>query len=561
MTKNKRTTGQNNEGKKPPLSCWKLKKDGCKKRKDCEYICKGSYCRNLKKNPTSKQKGATHRSNSVPSSSEKKQKGHRSSSKVSNSSTKKQKGAAKSRSRVPSSNISNSSKKKQKDVQNDIVRNILKFVSNEIKPLNAFVLKDHKAAIDNMKKFIMAVLDKENDPTIFPGPNEFSPRIKSGKAGAIMRNRQRKKFHIGPQLTLLGSEIESLMKRAKISVLMVDDFQSLRHSESAKETHKKVLLLNRDFKSVTEMTNGQLVAVSGPVYFSLKRRASTGPFWCVSIPSIDFDDKQDRKIFATGKKVNQKGRTRMCHIWDHALQAFQKANVNCPVVCAMGCEGLVDKSILDVREEWANALATCLANHDYGFKIVVVSFGNSTENFNAFGKSKLNQNGNSGSSAPRVPVALVPFRNMLEIADTIQRSGFYGLKTGILNPSSPEAVRHGYIGSYWQGNREPSSEQLMAVQTTLLLQHVDLNPKLWKESEIQRYKPTLFDSSDDDDDESESVLDVTENRPILSDDEDDDDDDDDNESVFDVTENRPVLSDDDDSSDDDEMESVSDDSG
>jgi hypothetical protein len=47
-----------------------------------------------------------------------------------------------------------------------------------------------------------------------------------------------------------------------------------------------------------------------------------------------------------------------------------------------------------------------------------------------------------------------------------------------LNPSDKKAVLGGSLGLYWLGGHI-ALEELIAVQTTLLLQHKSFNPEAW----------------------------------------------------------------------------------
>ena len=53
-----------------------------------------------------------------------------------------------------------------------------------------------------------------------------------------------------------------------------------------------------------------------------------------------------------------------------------------------------------------------------------------------------------------------------------------GRSTGILNPSDAQAIRQGSLGMHWRGHRV-AMQELLAVQTTLLLQHIDVNFTAW----------------------------------------------------------------------------------
>ena len=58
-----------------------------------------------------------------------------------------------------------------------------------------------------------------------------------------------------------------------------------------------------------------------------------------------------------------------------------------------------------------------------------------------------------------------------------RRISNHGSRSGILNPADAEAVRNGRMGMYWTGYHI-ALEELVAVQTTLLLQNIDVNPDM-----------------------------------------------------------------------------------
>lgn len=168
----------------------------------------------------------------------------------------------------------------------------------------------------------------------------------------------------------------------------------------------------------------------------------------------------------------------MRDIWHHALTCFQAAKVDVPVLCAIGCGAFNDPEVPKIAQSWGNALARCLHQNSYGFRSVIVSLvGPSAANYDAFQASDLVK----GKKDLQVPVLLSRDKGMLEIAAHL---GSKKLKTGILNPSDAFAVRSGFLGMFWTG-RHIALEELLAVQTTLLLQHRDVNPELWETRTIQ----------------------------------------------------------------------------
>ena len=58
------------------------------------------------------------------------------------------------------------------------------------------------------------------------------------------------------------------------------------------------------------------------------------------------------------------------------------------------------------------------------------------------------------------------------------------LRLGIMNPSDVVALRRGNIGMYWDGGHV-ALEEVMAVQTTILLHHRGVNPTLFTDKRLQ----------------------------------------------------------------------------
>eukprot|EP00995_Heteronema_vittatum_P002015 NODE_1287_length_1009_cov_288.404167_g894_i0.p2 GENE.NODE_1287_length_1009_cov_288.404167_g894_i0~~NODE_1287_length_1009_cov_288.404167_g894_i0.p2 ORF type:complete len:155 (-),score=55.90 NODE_1287_length_1009_cov_288.404167_g894_i0:157-621(-) len=94
------------------------------------------------------------------------------------------------------------------------------------------------------------------------------------------------------------------------------------------------------------------------------------------------------------------------------------------------------------------------------------------QNFDAFAKEfqRLTE-----TEPLKTCVVLLEDKSMVALADHLARQG---LTAGLLNPSDVQAVRQGYIGMYWDGGHI-ALEELLAMQTTLLLQHRGINPELY----------------------------------------------------------------------------------
>eukprot|EP01006_Ploeotia_vitrea_P016252 TRINITY_DN46818_c0_g1_i1.p1 TRINITY_DN46818_c0_g1~~TRINITY_DN46818_c0_g1_i1.p1 ORF type:complete len:460 (+),score=77.67 TRINITY_DN46818_c0_g1_i1:21-1400(+) len=259
-------------------------------------------------------------------------------------------------------------------------------------------------------------------------------------------------------------------------------------------------------------TNTQMIAISGPVYamFDHEMRPherAPRPFIACSIPGINFAySTADQAKFTTEmwndertkkKKVvdNAAALLRMKEIYAHALLVFQKFEVKFPCLCAIGC-GAFKGEFNTVPHLWAEALYDVLATFEYDFGCVFVSLPNfgEQENFNIFcdvfnkqtktGDEENKDTSSSSSSGakkkddvkmPKTAVCFLETKSMISLADYLSRKD---KAVGVLNPSDVQAIKQGYLGMFWDGGHV-ALEEIIAMQTTLLLQHRGLNPALY----------------------------------------------------------------------------------
>ena len=183
---------------------------------------------------------------------------------------------------------------------------------------------------------------------------------------------------------------------------------------------------------------------------------------------------QDARTFASRAEdgryaVNAAGLQRMRCIWHHVLYMFKHFSVEYPVLCAIGC-GAFAGNVVGVPTAWATALRELLLTGQYQFEGIFVSLVDEAihETFvDVFRDADL-----------PVPVILTRQHSMLGIAHWLYD---LGRRPGILNPSDAVAVRQGKMGMHWARGMI-ALEQLLAVQTTLLLQHIDVSPKIWQDA-------------------------------------------------------------------------------
>ncbi|KAJ9462431.1 hypothetical protein DIPPA_09477 [Diplonema papillatum] len=280
-------------------------------------------------------------------------------------------------------------------------------------------------------------------------------------------------YSIGAAFSISSAELTALATQARISVV----------KGKLGRTAVPVPQVEGDM-SPKEYLDAKFVMVTGPVYVtfdnSYTSKPKTHPVLCCSIPGINYQySDEDIQKFC---KLRQKGvrkpesLTQMKYIWGHALAVMAANGVKYPVLCAIGC-GEFNGGFASVPRLWARALYDVLvANPGFGFECVLVSlptFGD--DNFSVFSAEFRKAEAEAASSGAKLatPVLFVEEYSMVTLADKLAPH-----KSALLNPSDAEAVRKGFIGMYWDGGHI-ALEELLALQTTLLLQHRSLNPALW----------------------------------------------------------------------------------
>lgn len=288
----------------------------------------------------------------------------------------------------------------------------------------------------------------------------------TGRSGWCAPEREYKPFRLS------GADINRLMNDAIVTYnpdLLPGGVQ------------RALLLGNADAIPSDRVLENHAVAVSGPVRLLSDNgtpRPIDGPLlWCVSIAGINFSySAAEKAAFSGDGRVNDAGRARMREIWHHVLSAYELHGVTHAVLNAIGC-GAFKGNVADVPNAWADTLYDVLSGADYGLRAVCVCLPPfNDDNFERFAAVF------DGYAIDRkrplaTKVFLTRTHGMMGLADYIARHNA-DARVGILNPSDPVAVRKGAMGMYWNGYHI-ALEELMAVQTTLLLQHVNVNPVLW----------------------------------------------------------------------------------
>jgi hypothetical protein len=259
----------------------------------------------------------------------------------------------------------------------------------------------------------------------------------------------------------------------------------------------------------TGLAKGLRVAVVGPVHVVFDaafRPQAPGPrpLVCVSIPAPDFAAKTsaERARFvvdaaesraATARVRDDRGEALLRHLgatWRRALACMREAHVDYACLCAIGCgafKGRGEAEVVDLPSYYARALCRALAEEDYGFRGVVVAtpvfVDADGRNHAQFADALTEAFRGPADGAPRCPVLLTSVHSMIDAADRLARDNPDAV-VGLLNPSDATAVRAGYLGMYFDGGSGTIAvEELLALQTTLLMGHVGLNPGPWSVEE------------------------------------------------------------------------------
>ena len=245
-----------------------------------------------------------------------------------------------------------------------------------------------------------------------------------------------------------------------------------------------------------ESSIAQMTAVTGHVYVmydnDLKPQAKGGlPIVCVSVPGVNLqkstdDGKYFTNVIPITKQVILKQDTkkelvyRIRRILHHAFLRFQTFGCQVPVLCAIGC-GVFASRIAEVPSLYAAAMAHLLSKHNYNFRAVVIPLMTPSD-YKDF------RNAFKNAPIPHCLVLLMLSRSMIHNADRLARNN---ICAGILNGTP-----------YLQTDRAPAAdnghiavEELVALQTTLLLHHRGSNPELYT-NEKDRFDRVVIHEED-----------------------------------------------------------------
>jgi hypothetical protein len=331
------------------------------------------------------------------------------------------------------------------------------------------------------------VVDREGNPT---GKDLYM------ELGGTMPERKAPdaRFVLGGRFALSGREVNELRDAARYSVGVIEIQQPVGpagvYKPSGENSWDYEDIRDDIKRSEYESMLSTLVGVTGPVYvtfdneFQPQTKAGR-PITLVSVAGLSFQrDRVESKLYTevTGEgerrirpdKVDfvQTHIQRMLH---HIFKRYQQFGCDVPVLCAIGC-GVFAAGMRDVPGYYARAMAHLLSTKPYGFSAVVVSLVTPAD-FVAFRTAFADV-----EESLRTTVILTLHRSMIHVADRLARADIHA---GMLNPSDPIAVRSGYIGYQFDGGHA-ALEEILGLQTTMLLHHKGANPTLYTD-------PSRFD--------------------------------------------------------------------
>ena len=328
-------------------------------------------------------------------------------------------------------------------------------------------------------------------------------------------NFAKQRFTIDGRFVITGAELKALAEEARIvygrrvnnGTVGLDEAPTMY--APLKDYHDFADKKNRMYYNEEENKVSQMVAVSGPVYIIFDNEQSTDErvyvqgncmqkVHCVSIPAMNFSiiDNPDHKgmIDDTGY-VYGKGKTRiytfksdpevqtgvlkrMRAAWFLALEAFRLAGVRFPVLSAIGC-GVYRRNVFGVVERWAHSLCQVLvraAGLGFGAIFICLPAAGGNVDYNNDNYTHFKNAMDKWQTHISVPVILLQNHSALTVADYLSRHLL--LPTGLLNPSDNMVTRCGVAGMQWEGG-SIALEEFIANNTTLLVQHGDVNPDLY----------------------------------------------------------------------------------
>jgi hypothetical protein len=325
------------------------------------------------------------------------------------------------------------------------------------------------------------VLDKNLEPT---GKDLYM------ELGGTMPERKAPddRFVLGGRFALSGREVNELRDAARYSVGAAGTKYGSPGPDSVYRPSRENDWDYEDIRNAIKRDEYQallstLVGVTGPVYvmfdndFAPQTKGGR-PITLVSVAGLSFQrDRAESRRFTEVTDGGERRirpdavddvQTHLGHVMHHIFQRYQRFGCEVPVLCAIGC-GVFAAGVRDVPGYYARSMAHLLSRRTYGFAAVVVALVTPAD-FVAFRAAFADV-----EEGLRTTVILTLHRSMIHVADRLARANIHA---GMLNPSDPIAVRSGYLGYQFDGGHA-ALEEILGLQTTLLLHHKGSNPTLY----------------------------------------------------------------------------------
>ncbi|CUG93464.1 Hypothetical protein, putative [Bodo saltans] len=367
---------------------------------------------------------------------------------------------------------------------------VIRFVLQDVPTINRKPLDDASVLIPFTRRWLKALGRPEQQQGVFitlpqPLATQSDARRVPVSETSIMTVQQARALADSAMVTYVGARPASL--------LLPNESQS-KHASMAYKDHLKT----------------QQLMISGLVRILYDGRYKPLPKPPVvvscSAPGINFAYSDIDRHYFTKMSDDGDGATvldkekilkRMRLIWQHLLLVMDdKFRVQYPVLCAIGCGAFKGIYGAQIPRLWGRALAEVVCNSAKVLKNIAAIFVSlptfgKDNNFAPFQHS-IQEVLKDNSDVAYCPIVLIEDASMVDIAvsltsgklpnsSSVDAASAAPPVVGMLNPSDVQALRHGWVGMYWDGGHI-ALEEVLAMQTTLLLHHVGLNKSLYTDA-------------------------------------------------------------------------------
>jgi hypothetical protein len=365
---------------------------------------------------------------------------------------------------------------------------VIRFVLQDCPTINRKPLDDASVLIPHTRRWLKALGRPEQQQGVFitlPQALAAQPDARRVPVSetSIMTVQQARALADSALVTYVGARPASL--------LLANESQS-KHASMAYKEHLKT----------------QQLMISGLVRILYDGRYKPLPkppvVLSCSAPGINFAYSDIDRHYFTKPSDDGDGATvldkekilkRMRLIWQHLLLVMDdKFRVQFPVLCAIGCGAFKGVYGAQIPRLWGRALAEVVCNSAKVLKNIAAIFVSlptfgKDNNFAPFQHSVYEVMKDNADVA-YCPIVLIEDASMVDIAVSLTSGRLPPVTgsssdataappvVGMLNPSDVQALRHGWVGMYWDGGHI-ALEEVLAMQTTLLLHHVGLNKALY----------------------------------------------------------------------------------